>query len=52
MSRIWKILGLIILVVACLFNITWKLMQKTPLSDEIKASSYPDYVKVVKNVVL
>jgi len=49
MSKIWKPLGLIILIIACLFNITWKLIQKTPLADEIKSSS--DYVRVLQNVM-
>ena len=49
MSKIWKPLGLIILIIACLFNITWKLIHKMPLSDEVKSSA--DYVKIMGNVI-
>lgn len=43
MSKIWKKLGLVILIIACLFNIVSKLTTKVSLSDEISASA--DYVK-------
>ena len=48
MARIWKQLGLFILIVACLFNITTKLVSKTPLDKELQISS--DYIKPVENV--
>ncbi|MCL2860292.1 MAG: hypothetical protein FWF46_07070 [Oscillospiraceae bacterium] len=49
MSKIWKPLGLIILIVACLFNITWKIIHKMPLAEEVKSSA--DYVKVTEDVI-
>lgn len=38
MARIWKKLGFIILIIACLFNITYKIVKKTPFVDELKSS--------------
>lgn len=43
MARIWKKIGLFILIIACLFNIISKLTTKVKVSDEISASA--DYVK-------
>lgn len=43
MAKIWKKLGLLILIIACLFNIVSKLTTKVSLNDEISASA--DYVK-------
>ena len=42
MARIWKKLGFIILIIACLFNITYKIVNKTPFIEEIK--TYVQYV--------
>lgn len=38
-ARIWKKVGLIVLIVACLFNITYKLVNKLPFVDELKTSA-------------
>ena len=38
MARLWKKIGLIILIVACLFNITYKLVKKTPFLDILKST--------------
>ena len=47
MSKIWKQLGLIILIVACLFNIMTKITTKVSFGDEMKLSA--DYVKTIEN---
>ena len=38
MSKIWKRIGLIILIIACLFNITIKLINKVSFNDTINAA--------------
>ena len=38
LARYWKRIGLIILVIACLFNITFKLVHKTSLKKELETS--------------
>jgi len=38
-AKLWKKIGLIILVVACLFNIVSKIVGKMPLKEELKASA-------------
>ncbi len=38
-AKIWKKLGLIILIVACLFNIVTKLVTRTTFIDELKESA-------------
>ena len=43
LAKIWKKVGLFILIVACLFNIVSKLTTRVTFSDEISASA--DYVK-------
>lgn len=35
LAKIWKKLGVIILIIACLFNITIKLVKKIPLKQEL-----------------
>lgn len=45
LARIWKKLGLFILIVACLFNIVSKLTTRVTFSDEITAST--EYVREV-----
>ena len=45
MSKIWKKIGMFILIVACLFNIMIKLTTKVSLSEEVRMSS--DYVKTI-----
>ncbi len=47
MAKIWKKLGLFILIVACLFNIISKLTTKISFNDELQLSA--DYVKTVEN---
>lgn len=49
MAKIWKKLGLFILIVACLFNIISKLTTKVSFNDELRLSA--DYVKTVENNV-
>ncbi len=39
MARIWKKLGFIILIIACLFNIMYKIVNKTPFVEELKSSA-------------
>ena len=39
MAKIWKRLLLIILIVACLFNVVSKLVRRYPLKEELKASA-------------
>lgn len=38
-AKLWKKIGFIILIVACLFNITYKLVNKLPFVDELKTSA-------------
>ena len=38
-ARIWKKVGLFILIVACLFNIIIKIVNKIPFVEELKASA-------------
>ena len=38
-SKVWKKLLFIILVIACLFNITLKLVQRNSFKDEIQSSA-------------
>lgn len=38
-AKYWKKIGLIILIVACLFNITNKIVHGTSLGKELKASA-------------
>ena len=38
MAKIWKKLGFFILIIACLFNIVFKIVKKTPFIDELKSS--------------
>ena len=39
MSKNWKRLLLIILILACLFNIVSKIVRRYPLKEELKASA-------------
>lgn len=45
-SKVWKKLLFIILVIACLFNITLKLVQRNSFRDELQSS-----VQYVQNLV-
>lgn len=38
-AKYWKKLGLIILVVACLFNIVSKIVKRTPLKEQLKQTA-------------
>mgnify|MGYP007118506582 FL=1 len=38
-AKYWKKIGIIILIIACLFNITNKIVHGTSLGDELKASA-------------
>mgnify|MGYP003376432092 CR=1 FL=1 len=38
LAKYWKRIGLIILIIACLFNITFKLVNKTSLKKELETS--------------
>ena len=38
-AKIWQKLGLIIVVVACLFNVVIKIVSKTSVRDELEASA-------------
>ncbi len=42
-AKIWQKLGLILLIIACLFNIVIKIVTKISLQDEMSASA--SYVK-------
>lgn len=39
MSKIWKKLLMVILIIACLFNIVIKLVRRYPLKEELQASA-------------
>lgn len=39
MAKIWQKLGFLILIIACLFNITVKIVKKTPFIEELKSSA-------------
>ena len=43
LGKIWKKIGLLILIVACLFNIVSKLTTRVKFSDELSASA--EYVR-------
>ncbi len=38
LAKYWKKIGLLILIVACLFNITIKLVKKVSLTDSVKST--------------
>lgn len=38
-AKYWKKIGLIILIVCCLFNITNKLVRRTPLKQELQQTA-------------
>jgi len=39
LAKVWKKIGFIILIVACLFNITTKLVKKIPFLEELRMSA-------------
>ena len=38
-AKYWKKLGLIILVIACLFNIVSKIVKRTPLKEQLRQTA-------------
>lgn len=38
LAKYWKKIGIIILIVACLINVMFKLVNKVSFNDELKAS--------------
>lgn len=38
-AKLWKKIGLFILIVACLFNIMFKLVNKLPFLEELRTSA-------------
>ena len=38
-AKHWKKIGLIILIICCLYNITSKLVKRTPLKNELKQTA-------------
>lgn len=38
-AKLWKKIGLLILIIACLFNITFKLVNKIPFKEELRTSA-------------
>ena len=49
-ARIWKKVGLFILIVACLFNIIIKIVNKIPFVEELKASA--QYILQQNNLII
>jgi len=39
LAKLWKKIGFIILIIACLFNITTKLIRKIPFLEELRMSA-------------
>lgn len=35
LAKYWKKIGLLILVIACIINITYKIIKSTPLSEQL-----------------
>ena len=44
-SKIWKKLLFVILIIACLFNITLKLVQRNSFKEELKSSA--EYIQSI-----
>lgn len=52
LAKMWKKIGLIILIIACVFNIMVKLVQKVSLNDELLGSArfmYQQYLNEKQN---
>lgn len=45
--KYWRKIGLIVLIIACLFNITSKIVHKTSLKSQLEASA--EYMSEQKN---
>lgn len=35
LAKYWKKIGLVILVIACIINVTYKIVKSTPLSEQL-----------------
>ena len=46
-AKVWKKLLFLILIIACLFNIVIKLVNKTSIEQELKASA--NYIESIEN---
>lgn len=38
-ARLWKKIGFFILIIACLFNLIYKIVKKTPVLEELRSSA-------------
>lgn len=38
-ARLWKKIGFFILIIACLFNLVYKIVKKTPIIEELRSSA-------------
>ena len=47
LSKYWKRIGMIILIIACVFNIMWKLVNKLSLNKEMLYSA--EYITQEEN---
>lgn len=47
LAKVWKKLLMLILIIACLFNVITKLVKKSSLKDELTASAR--YVYILNN---
>ena len=45
-AKYWKKIGMLILIIACLFNIITKLIEKTSLIEELQSSV--EYIKSIQ----
>lgn len=48
LAKLWKKIGIIILIVACLFNIISKLVKIVPATKQIESTA-TDYVQTITN---
>lgn len=46
-AKYWKKIGIVILIIACLFNIVSKLVNKAPLKQELQESA--QYIQEQRN---
>lgn len=45
-AKIWKKIGLIILIIACLYNIVFKIVHKVSFNVELSSSA--EYIKTIE----
>ena len=51
-AKIWQKLGLIILIIACLFNITLKIVKKVSINQELESSAnYEKSIEKTENEI-